>query len=242
MNFRLILVIAALAISGTITSQVIEPVIEFNETPKSFSMHICSDGMYYYTVNGGVVKEGRIFKYTLQGKLVKAYPLKLDMRGIMYNGKEKCLYVNTVDKKLFKIVDIDAGTYELVLDLPYENKESSLSIDSKGKIIYSLDSGSLYLYKFKTGELVKVLAGLKCGDGNRKGAGTVAVKDDNVYTWDSKSKTVYAYNEDGIFIKSFILKSGDFGYSLSEANGLIFVAHSPDGKPSTWYGYDLSIK
>jgi hypothetical protein len=242
MKFRLIIFIAALASCGTLKSQAIEPVIEFNETPKSFSMHLCSDGMFYYTVNGGMVKEGRIFKYTLQGQLVKAYPLKLDMRGIMYFGKEKCLYVNTVDKKLYKIIDIDAGTYELVLDIPYENKESSLCMDSKGKIIYSLDSGSLYLYKFKTGELVKVLAGLKCGDGNRRGAGSVAVIDDYIYTWDSKSKTVYAYNEDGTFIKSFLLKSGDFGYSLSQANGLIFVARSPESKPSTWYGYDLRIK
>jgi hypothetical protein len=242
MKFRILLIIAALATCGTINSQAVEPVLEFSETAKTFSMHICSDGMYYYTVNGGVPEDGCLFKYDLQGKLIKAYPLKLDMRGISYNGKDKSLYVNTKDKKIFRIIDLEAGTYELVFENLYDNAQSSLAIDPKGKYIYALDSGSLSLYKFKTGELVKVLAGLKCGDGNRKGAGTVALIDDYIYTWDADSKTVYVYNHDGIFIKSFILKSGDLGYSLSQANGLIFVSRSEKGKKSTWYGYDLKIK
>ena len=242
MKFRLVLLIAAFASCGTITSQAVEPVLEFNENPVSYSMHICSDGAYYYTVNGGVPEDGSLFKYTLQGQLVKAFPLKLDMRGIMYNGKDKCLYVNTVDKKIFKIIDINAGTYELLFENLYDNEQSSLSMDAKGKYIYSFNNGALSIYKFKTGELVKVLAGLKCGDGNRKGSGTVVVVDDYIYTWDSDLKTVYVYNYDGIFVKSFILKSGDLGYSLSQANGLIFVSHSPKGKKSTWYGYDLLKK
>jgi hypothetical protein len=244
MKLPLIVIMAAFGSFGTITSQVLEPTIQFTETPVSntHSIHICSDGISYYTITGGVADDGRIFKYDLQGQLMKTYPMKLDMRGIMYSGKEKSFYVNTVEKKLYRIKDLEAGTSELVFKDFYDNGQSAIALDTKCKYFYALDSGDLTIYKFKTADVVKVISGLKCGRGNSSGAGTVAVTDDYIYTWDSKLKSVFIYNHDGIFIKSVVLKYGDYGYSLSIANGLIFVNRSPADKKSTWYGYDLGME
>ena len=95
------------------------------------------------------------------------------------------------------------------------------------------------IFKFKTGELIRTLSGLKCGKGNRQGAGTVAVDKKYIYTWDSEGKQVFVYNSEGRFLKSFTLSDGDFGYSLSYANNILFVSHSPQGKKGTWFGYSL---
>ena len=226
-------------IISPLNAQVLTPFITFEEESESYCMHICSDGNSYYTVNGGVPEVGKISSYTLNGELIKSYPLPLDMRGIMYNKKTKSFYVNTTDKKIFRIIDLNAGTYELVFADLYENKQSSLAFDPIGKFIYAFDNGTLSVFKLKNGELVQTLSGLKCGDGNRKGAATVAVDKKVIYTWDSDSKSIYSYDKKGNFIKSFNLSEGEFGYSLSFANGMIFVSHSEKNKTGKWYGYNL---
>jgi DNA-binding beta-propeller fold protein YncE len=202
-------------------------------------MHICSDGNNYYTVNGGVLEDGKLSSFNPDGSAINNYPLPLDMRSVMFNKKTKSLYVATTDKKIYRIIDIRAGTYELVYSDLYENKQSSPVFGPNGKFLYCFDNGTLSIFNFKKGTLIQTLAGLKCGDGNRKGAATVAVDKENIYTWDSDSKQVFAYDKNGRFKKTFVLSDGDFGYSLSFANGMIFVSHSLQGKTGQWYGYKL---
>jgi DNA-binding beta-propeller fold protein YncE len=230
-----------LFIIGQSNAQVFKPVISFLENPISYSMHICSDGFYYYTVNGGGVgaKVGKIFVYTMEGKFIDSYPLELDMRSIIYNKKDKNLYVNTKDKKIFKILDIDDGTYELIYADLYENEQASLALDPKGKYLYVFDNGTLSKYKFSKGELIQTILGLKCGSDTRNGSCVVAVDGKYIYTWDAAKHTVYAYDKEGQFINSFVLSDGDFGCSLSFANGLIFVSQSKAKRVGKWYGYDF---
>lgn len=222
-----------------LNAQELSPSVTFEEKPVSFSMHICSDGVNYYTVNGGIAEKGKITSYSPEGKLIKSYPLPLDMRSIMYNKKTKSFYVTTADRQIIRIIDFGAGTYEPVYSDLYENKQSSPAFDPKGKFLYAFDNGTLSKYKFKKGTLVQTLSGLKCGDGNRKGAATVAVDKEFIYTWDSDSRQVNAYDKKGMLKRSFVLSKGDFGYSLSYANGMLFVSHSLQGKTGHWYGYTL---
>ena len=105
-----------------------------------------------------------------------------------------------------------------------------------------MDNGNLSVYSVKTGELVKKLSGLKCGSKGMKGSTAVAIDNKYIYTWDADIKTIYVYDKDGAFKRSFVLKAGNLGHSLSVAYGLIFVAKSEMGKPATWYGYKLPIK
>lgn len=221
-------------------SQEKQPAFSFNEDPKSYCMHICFDGKAYYTVNGGVADVGMITAFSINGDSLQSFPLPLDMRSIMYSAKNKCFYITTTENKVFKIVDLAAGTYELVFDNLYKNKQASLAIGPKSKYIYVFDNGTLSIHKFKGGALVTTLSGLKCGKDNRHGGATVAIGDKrNIYTWDSASKTIFVYDHEGQFIKSHTVSSGDFGYSLSYANDMIFVSHSPKKKVGTWFGYKL---
>ena len=234
------LVFAFLSYIGSILiAQSVPPVFAFDENPGSFSMHLCSDGNNFYSANGGVPEKGKITSFNVDGTLISSYSLPLDMRSIMYDKKTKKIYVATVDKKIIRIIDLKAGTYEVVYSDLYENPQSSVTLGPKGKLLYAFDNGTLSIYNFKKGTVVQILSGLKCGDGNRKGAASVAVDAKYIYTWDSASKTVFAYDKSGRFIESFKLRDGDFGYSLSYAMGMIFVSSSQQGKTGHWYGYKL---
>jgi len=244
MKLKLLLLTSLLFTATRIFAQAIDPIISINENPITYSMHICSDGKFYYTVNGGGVtekKDGKISKFRLNGEFIESYPINQEMRSIMYCKKDKSLYINIKGKDIYKIVDIANGTVQLLRSGMYENEQTTLALDPKGKLFYAMDNGDVSIYNFKTGKLVKKLSGLKCGL-KREGNTTVAADKNYLYTWNSDIKTVYIYSKDGTFKKSFVLKSGNLGYSLSAANGLIFVAKSELGKPATWYGYKLPVK
>lgn len=237
-----VLLLISIFITGTGTyGQVIDPIVSINDNPITYSMHICTDGNFYYTVNGGVAKDGKISKFKLNGEFIASFPINQDMRSIMYCKKDKSLYINIKGKDIFKIIDIANGTVQLVHSGMYENEQTTLAIDPQGKYFYGLDNGDLSIYNVKTGKLLKKLSGLKCGSKGMKGSTTVAVDNKYFYTWDADTRTVYAYKKDGTFKKSFVLKSGNLGHSLSVAYGLIFVAKSEMGKPATWYGYQLPV-
>jgi len=240
MRTCILFIICAFSVINFSLSQELKPAISFEDNPKSYSMHICFDGKLYYSVNGGIAKVGQISLFTIQGVYIQSLPLPIDMRGIVYCERSKCFFFNTTDYKIYKIIDLKAGTYELVFDKLYENKQASIAIDPRSRFLYVFDNGTLSIHKLKKGKLVRTLSGLKCGDGNRKGGATVAIdRKRNIYTWDSDSRTVFKYNKKGKFLKSFKLSKGSFGYSLSYANDMLFVSHSPKNRKGIWYGYKL---
>jgi len=239
MNLKLLILSLMVFAGARLFGQVLEPLVTFNDNPTTYSMHLCTDGEFYFTINGGVAKDGKISKFKLNGEFVESFPINQDMRSIMYNKKDKSLYINIKGKEIFKILDISNGTVQLLLSGIYENEQTTLAIDHKGKNFYALDNGNLSIYQVKTGKLVKKISGLKCGSKGMKGSTTVAVDKKFLYTWDADTKTVFVYTKGGVFKSSFILKSGNIGHSLSAAYGLVFVAKSEMGKPSTWYGYKI---
>jgi hypothetical protein len=50
---------------------------------------------------------------------------------------------------------------------------------------------------------------------------------------------IFVYDLKGKKIKTVEISNGNYGFSLSFANGLIFVADDGDYATGTWYGYDL---
>jgi DNA-binding beta-propeller fold protein YncE len=239
MKLRLLILSLMVFVVAGLFGQVLEPLVTFTDNPTTYSMHLCTDGGHYYTVNGGVAKDGKISKFKLNGEFVESYPINQDMRSIMFSKKDKSLYINIKGKEIYKIIDISNGTVQLLLSGIYENEQTTLAIDPKGKFFYALNNGDLSVYQVKTGKLVKKISGLKCGSKGMKGSTTVAVDNKFLYTWDADTRTVFVYTKNGVFKSSFILKSGNIGHSLSTAYGLVFVAKSEMGKTSTWYGYKL---
>jgi DNA-binding beta-propeller fold protein YncE len=237
-----------------LSAQAIRPVITINDEPGlTHNAHITCDGKFYYTCNGGTDKDGepkgKISKYTLSGEFVKSFPFKkFDMRSIMYNPKDKHLYIATYDLKIYKIVDLENGTVEAHLESIYKNPQANIALDPDGKTIYVMDGGTVTLFKFKDGSMIKSFSGLSFGadDKNAKLAGkygstAVAVDKKYIYTVDTHAATrkITAYDKKGAFVKEFKISSGNFGYSLSWANGYVFVALDGQYKVGMWYGYQL---
>ena len=241
-------------ISLILPAQVIRPVFTLNDEPGStHNAHITSDGKFYYTCNGGTGKDGtpngKINKYSLSGEFVKSYPFKkFDMRSIMYNSKDKHLYISTYDLKIFKIIDLENGTTQLLFEKIYKNPQSAIALDPDGKTIYAMDCGTLTMYKFKDGSLIKTFSGLSFGADDKTkpivgkyGSTAIAVDKKYIYTWDAhtNSKKISVYDKKGNFVKAFQISNGNWGYTLSYANNLVFVAVDGQYKIGLWNGYNL---
>ena len=246
--------------SLNVSAQVIRPVFFFGDptgTGSTHNAHITSDGKFYYTCIGGAKDKnpnGKINKYSLNGDPIESYSFKnFDMRSIMYNSKDKQLYIATNDSKIYKIIDLKNGTTQLMSKLTYKNPQSSIAMDPDGKRFYAMDGGTLTIYKFKDGSVAQTLSGLSFGADDKKkdkkddvivgryGSTAVAVDKNNIYTWDSHSnvKKIYVYDKKGNFKKSFDISTGNYGFSLSSANGYVFVVIDGGGKIGTWNGYKL---
>ena len=242
-TFRtLIMIVAGIFAAGSVQAQVLKPVITFTEDPLTHNVHIVSDGSFYYTVNGGRADKGQINKFSFQGKLVDSYDIKLDMRSIMYNGKDKLFYVCTYERDIYKITDLSKGIYEKVLSGIYEDPQANLAMSPDGKYIYCMSGGTLTIYKFPSGKVSKTISNLNCGKEFSTGSSSVATDGQRIYTWNSDYKMIFVYDLKGKKIKTFDISKGDYGFSLSWANGLLFVSTDGNYETGTWYGYDLWAK
>ncbi len=234
--------VTVLVISTKSGAQVLKPKITFDEDPQTHNVHIASDGKYYYTINGGKANKGQICKYSFEGKLIDSYDLPLDMRSIMYNSKENKFYVCTYERKIYSISDMEQRRYELVKSDMYENEQANLAMSPDGKNIYYFDNGILKIYKFPDGKLVKEMSGFDCGKETTTGSSCVAFDGKHIYTWNSDYKMIFIYDTKGKKIKTVEIEKGSYGFTLSYANGLVFVADDGDYATGTWYGYDLWAK
>jgi DNA-binding beta-propeller fold protein YncE len=229
-----------LLLAGLISAQTISPVITFKEDPLTHNMHICSDGQYYYTVNGGKPDMGQIGKFNLDGSFIKNIPIELDMRGIIYHKKDKCFYVNTYLGKIYKITEINSGIYTEVFDGLFPNDQNCIAADTKDKYFYCLNSGELLVYDKQTGAKVNVYKGLKCGEEMATGAASVAVDKKYIYTWNSDLGEIYVYNKKDMSLEKTVKPvKGNYGFSISAANGMIFISEDGNYEEGTWYGYKI---
>jgi len=249
--------IFSVIISLYVSGQRIKPVFFIADktgTGSTHNAHITSDGKSFYTCIGGAkdkISNGKINKYSLNGEFLRSYPFKnFDMRSIMYNSKDGKLYIATNDAKIYKIVDLENGTTQLVFDKKYKNPQSAVAMDPDGKKFYAMDDGTLTIHKIKDGSVIQTLSGLSFGADDkddetapkgRYGSTAVAVDKNYIYTWDAHAsvKKIYAYDKKGIFKEAFSISSGNYGFSLSYANGYIFVVIDGGGAIGTWNGYQI---
>jgi len=228
-----------LLFAGFVNAQTLSPKIVFKENPQTHNMHLTSDGQYLYTCNGGKSELGQISKYNPDGSKIASYKIDLDMRSIMYNPSDKKLYVNTYSQKLYKINDLVMGNYSEVFDFSDRNEQSAPALSANGKLIYFMEFGELYVYTLKSGKLISTLSGLKTAGEAGLGGTAVAADKKNIFSWNADEQTVYIYDLKGKFQKSVKLAQGDYGFSLSYANGMLWVSTDGDYEEGAWYGYDI---
>lgn len=236
----LIFVITLFSIVGF--SQKKSPSVVFSENPRTHNVHLCFDGKFYYTINGGKADQGMIKKYDLAFNLVTTYDIELDMRSIMYEPKGGNLYICTYGRGIYKITDLAAGKYEMVKDTLYNEPQSSLALSPDGKLLYIFNKGKLNIYKFPSCTYVKTISGLDCGKTPSEGSCVVAVDKKYIYTWNTEYKLIFIYDLKGKKVRSVEIEDGNYGFSLSAANGKVFVSKDGNYDLGNWYGYDLIKK
>jgi DNA-binding beta-propeller fold protein YncE len=237
--FGMATLLMALLISASIKAQTLNPKIEFDDDPRTHNVHLASDGQYFYTVNGGKAYQGQISKFTLEGKYLTSYDVNLDMRSLMYNAQDKSFYVCTFEKEIYRITDLEKGTFKNVLSELYDNEQANLALSPDGKYLYYFSDGTVKIFKFPSGKLYKTISGFDKGKEFTSGNSAVAVDGKHIYTWNAEYKLIFVYDMKGKKIKSVQISKGDYGFSLSYANGLIFVATDGNYDVGHWYGYDI---
>jgi DNA-binding beta-propeller fold protein YncE len=238
----LFIILGILLSTNIMMAQSVMPDRVFRDTPKTHNMHIASDGQFLYTCNGGKSAEGQVSKFSLEGELIGSYVIELDMRSIMFNPADKKLYVSTYDRDIYKINDLVMGVYMKVQHFGDRDGQCCPAISPDGKSIYYLEGDSLFNYDLKIGKLKDVLTGFSNAPDALTECTSMAMDSKHIYTWNYLDQIILAYDRKGNFIKSFNVNQGDYLFSLSEANGLIWVSKDGDYDIGTWYGYDLSNK
>jgi len=240
-KFIYVIILIFIALYSKAQSDFVTPElkIQFDDNAYNHNFHIVSDGTYYYTSNGGSSAKGMINKYDLNGKFIQSYPIALDMRGLMYNTSDKCFYVNTYDKCLYKIANLSTGVVTKVFTSMTEYDQASVALSTDNNYLYSFYKGTLIKYKLSDGSLVSTFKNLKCGTSNFGGDGAVAVDDKNIYTCNADLKKIYVYDLNGTYVKELTIPSGSCGISLSYTNNLLFISTDGNYKVGTWYGYKI---
>ena len=223
--------------AGILNSQTLSPKVVFKDDPQTHNMHLTSDGRYYYTCNGGNAELGQISKFSLDGLLVASYIIKLDMRSIMFNPRDNKFYVYTFNKKLYKINDLVQGKYSEVFDFPDRAEQSVPAISSNGRQLYFMEAGEVFKYKLRNRKLYSSLSGFKTGMSHENGSTVIAVDKKHIYSWDAAEQKVFIYDQEGEFVKSIKLSKGNYSFSLSYANGMLWVSDDGNYDEGIWYGY-----
>lgn len=223
-----------------VTIQGITPVFQFDEFPINHNIHITSDGIYYYTINGGNAGTGQINMFDLTGTLIQTYPIMIDGRGLSYNKNDSGLYASLYTGDVVKITSLSAATYTVLYTGVMQDAQASFAISDDGTKFYDFFSGNLYVRDFFTGAILDTITGLAFGPGNYGGNAAVAVDANFIYTWDATIKTVSVYDLLGTFVQTLVLDSGDNGHSISVFDNKLFVSRDGNYAIGTWYGYQLA--
>jgi 6-phosphogluconolactonase (cycloisomerase 2 family) len=223
--------------SLTISAQPLTPEVVFKDNPQTHNMHIASDGQYLFTCNGGKSELGQITKFSFDGTKIESYKIDLDMRSLMYNSADKKLYVNTYGQKLYRIDNLQQSIYSEVFDFYDRSEQSAPAISENGKYIYFMEYGKVYIYSIKDRKLKKTLSGFESTDNAAGGGTTIAVDKNRIFVWNAGEQTIHIYSLKGKFQKSEKLSEGNYCFSLSLANGLLWVSEDGNYEDGTWFGY-----
>lgn len=237
---RFVFLIVFITAYVCINAQTKIPEFSFTDNVISHTAHITYFQGYYYTCNGGKVDDGKISVFDSKGKFVVSYPIKLDMRSIAFNKNDNSFYISTMERKIYLITNLKEGKVELKYADLYEDGNSAITFSPDGKWLFIFDHGTLKKFDFRSGEQIHEISGFFCGDKASTGSNTLALDGKYYYTWDSSKKLIYSFSKKGKFKKSFKILEGDFGFTLSYANGYIFVATDADSNSKgVWYAYKL---
>jgi len=206
---------------------------------------------YYYTINGGNDGYGMLNVYDGAGRPVNSYEVDLDGRAVFYQPDEEILYVKDCGTNLY-FVSPEDGESSPDLEEVFYDENSSPGFSPDGEYIYELTDGEVHVLESFFGDEEDAFALSHYSD-EHGFSGAIAASENYLFVWDA-DRTVYVYDLDGEYIDSFKLPRTGFGFSLSWANGMLWIAEDADGverddlgdvlggkaADGYWYGYKIT--
>ncbi len=242
-----VLAVAMLGCATTGTRKVagVTPVqkMEFTDHVYYHNMGITWDGEYYYTVNGGNTDYSNLNSYDESGEFDSEYDIVADGRAVLYSPWEEQLYVKSYGLSLDE-VDLDfEETYTALEDI-FTGEQSSVAMSPDGEMLYELHEGTVNVFNADGDEEGSFKLSSYSTTEELGYAFAIAASDRFLFVWAPNSdKEVLVYGVDGKYVTKFTLPRAGFGFSLSWANDMLWIAEdadgSTDGADGTWYGYAL---
>ena len=241
----LALMVAGCATSGPHKVAGVTPVqkMKFTDHVYYHNMGIAWDGEYYYTLNGGNTEYSNLNKYDDSGELDTGYDISTDGRAILYSPEEEQLYVKSLGMSLDQ-VDLDLEEADTDLEDIFNGDQSSVAMSPDGSTLYELNDGAVKVFNMDGDEEKTFTLSSYSTNDERGYAYAIAASEKFLYVWAPNSETdILVYGTDGKYVTKFELPRAGFGFSLSWANGMLWVAEDADGgsdgADGTWYGYAL---
>jgi len=220
--------------------------VAFIDNVRHHNMGIAWDGEYYYTVNGGNPEHSDLNRYDAFGNLDEGYDLGVDGRAILYSPVEEELYVKPHGRSLEE-VDLDYEMTDVVTEFEdaFAAEQSSVAMAPDGERVYELDDGRVRIYEADGGEEETSFKLSSFSQTEELGyAYAIAASEKFLFVWAPNSDTdILVYGLDGKYVTKFALPRSGYGFSLSWANDMLWIAEdangNSDGADGTWYGYEL---
>ncbi len=195
----------------------------------------------YYTLNGGNEGWGLINAYDAEGMLLDSWEIEIDGRSIHWNPEEEMLYAKPYGLDVH-VIDPDDGEADVDLTDVFYEENSSVAMSTDGEFYYELtEDGEVMVRESFLGEDEDdfELSHVSIEHGYQY---ALAASDKYLFAWD-EGGLVYVYGLDGDYVDRFELPRDGFGFSLSWANGMLWIAEdadaADDGGDGYWYGYRL---
>jgi len=217
--------------------------MEFTDHVSYHNMGITWDGEYYYTVNGGNTEYSNLNKYDDSGELDTEYDISADGRAILYSPSEEQLYVKSYSMSLDE-VDLDAEETNTDLEDIFSAEQSSVAMSPDGEKLYELYEGTVNVFNTDGDEETTFELSSYNTTDELGYANAIAASDKFLFVWAPNSdKEILVYGVDGKYVTKFELPRSGYGFSLSWANDMLWIAEDADGNSDgadgTWYGYTL---
>jgi hypothetical protein len=217
--------------------------MEFTDHVYYHNMGIAWDGEYYYTVNGGNTESSNLNKYDESGELDSEYDLDIDGRAILYSPSEEQLYVKPCATSLDE-VDLDLEETTTALDDVFSEDQGSAAMSPDGEKLYELFDGTVRVLNTDGDEETSFGLSSYNTTEDLGYAYAIAASDGFLFVWAPESdKEILVFGVDGKYVTKFALPRSGYGFSLSWANGMLWIAEDADGgtegADGTWYGYEL---
>ena len=217
--------------------------MEFTDHVYYHNMGITWDGEYYYTVNGGNTEYSNLNKYDDSGELDSEYDISADGRAILYSPSEEQLYVKQDGLSLDE-VDLDLEQTSAALEDIFSGEQSSVAMSPDGEKLYELSDGTVNVFNTDGDEEGSFKLSSYNTTEDLGYAYAIAALDKFLCVWAPNSdKEILVYGIDGKYVTKFELPRSGYGFSLSWANDMLWIAEDADGgedgADGTWYGYEL---